>query len=404
MKQVTAILFTAVALIAATSCEKVPVPLDLTRAQAEYVSNGNTFAGNLLQLVDAKETEKDYFFSPLSVQIALSMLLNGTDGEAYNELCQALGYGQDLDAVNDFCQQMIERSPTWDPKVDISFANAMIGNDRFTFKQPFIKALNSIYSAEVKNMDFSQTEKVLNYINNWGKAKTGGMIPTMLERDQVSPDYLLYLINALCFKGEWQYKFDKKKTKEGEFHCENGNTRKVDMMNIIRDYPYSEGPGWRSIAIPYGKGRFSMHVILPEGDSTVTDLVGTIQEKGWKAFLDKPSEEEVALMFPKFETDYSEPEFKDYIYDLGVRRIFEYSKFSRITDDTQCCVTLITHKAKIKVTEEKTEAAAATVVGVYYAAADLPRIIFHCDRPFLYAIVEKTTGAIFFVGKYGGNQ
>ena len=147
-----------------------------------------------------------------------------------------------------------------------------------------------------------------------------------------------------------------------------------------------------------------MHVILPEGDSTVTDLVGTIQEKGWKAFLDKPSEEEVALMFPKFETDYSEPEFKDYIYDLGVRRIFEYSKFSRITDDTQCCVTLITHKAKIKVTEEKTEAAAATVVGVYYAAADLPRIIFHCDRPFLYAIVEKTTGAIFFVGKYGGNQ
>ena len=403
MNRITAILFTVVALITATSCEKTPVPLNLTRAQVEYVSNGNAFAGNLLQLVDAKETGKDYFFSPLSVQIALAMLLNGTDGEAYNELCQALGYGQDLDAVNDFCQQMIERSPTWDPKVDLSFANAMIGNDRFTFKEPYTKALKSIYSAEVKNMDFSKPEEVLKYINNWGKAKTDGMIPAILERDQIDSGIILYLINALCFKGEWQYKFDKEKTKKEDFHCENGNTSKVDMMNIARDYPYSEGPGWRSIAIPYGKGRFSMHVFLPEGDSTVTDLVGTIQEKGWKAFLDKPSTKEVALKLPKFETDYSEPEFKNFIYDLGVRCIFEPGYFSNITDYPSA-VSIISHKAKILVTEEKTEAAASTTVGLYYHALDIPEIVFHCDRPFLYAIVEKTTGAIFFVGKYGGNQ
>ena len=391
------------------SCERIsidtpptdPVPLTLTRSQMEYVDNGNTFAANLLELIDKKEAGNDYFFSPLSVQMALSMLLNGTDGEAFEELCNVLGYGDDLQSVNDFCQQMIERSPTWDSKVKLSLANAMVGNDKYTFKAPYVNTLKNVFSAEVCNMDFSHKAKVLNHINNWSKDKTNGMIPIIL--DDIDPESTLFLMNALYFSGSWLFPFDKKTTKKSTFHCENGKTASVHMMSINETLRYSHGAGWKSVELPYGNGRaFSLHIILPEENATIHSIVEQINESGWLPIFAKgPAIVDVKL--PRFETSYSEPFFKDYIKNLGANKIFKKGYFSKITD-IDCYVSEVIHKAKIKVTEEGTEASASTVVDMKLTTGMSEFVSFICDRPFLYVITENTTGAIFFVGKYGGNQ
>ena len=396
------------ALFVAISCEKIgnesnvdPVPLTLTRSQVEYVDNGNTFAANLLELIDKTEDGKDYFFSPLSVQMALSMLLNGTDGEAFDELCGVLGYGEDLQAVNDFCKQMIERSPTWDPKVKLSLANAMVGNDKYTFKAPYVNTLKDVFSAEVCNMDFSKPNKVLNYINGWCNDKTNGMIPKILDR--LDPQSAICLINALYFNGVWRYPFNKDNTQKEPFICESGKTVNVNMMRLAGSLPYISGTDWKSVQLPCGNGSFSMHVILPQGEATVNDIVEQIKASGWQAFLEKTVSNKVFLKIPKYETKYSN-DLADFISALGAKTIFKGGCFSKITDD-YCPITSVIHKAKISVSEERTEAAAATVITGYTSAGpDSNTIEFFCDRPFLYAIVEKTTGAIFFVGKYGGGN
>ena len=377
-----------------------PVPLALTKAQMEYVANGNDFACKLLALVDEKESGHDYVFSPLSVQIALSMLLNGTDGEAFTELCQVLGYGKDLQSVNDFCQQMITRAPTWDPKVKLALANAMVGNSRYTFKAPYTNTLKTFFSAEVSVQDFSQTNKVLKYINDWCNQHTYGMIHEIL--DELDPSAVLCLMNALYFKGEWSFPFDKEKTAKEAFHKENGKTFNVYMMNAgDLNCPYAEGPNWKSIVLPYGNGTFRMQIILPTGEASIHDIVSQIKTSGWSAFENKQSTRNIQLKLPRFETIYNEDRFLDYIHDLGAKQISKPGYFSSITDDGNFSVSLAVHRARINVSESGTEAAAATLLtDRFYLTLQEP---FYCDHPFLYAIVENTTGAIFFMGKYGGN-
>lgn len=397
-------LFGVVCAVALLSCAKNnpdgpavdPVPLTLSEAQISYVSSGNAFSANLLTEVNKANAGKDYFFSPLSVQMLLSMLMNGTDGAAFTELTSALGYGQDLAAVNDYCRQMIERSPTWDPKVKLALANAMIGDDRFNFKSAFTETLETYFSAEVSSQDFSKTDKVRDYINGWCKNKTNGMIDKMI--DSFDPSIVICLMNALYFKGEWAFPFEPAKTKKEPFTKENGISVNVDMMNATLSLGYAQSQTWKAASIPFGNGTYSMRIILPEGDATTNDIVSEIKAAGWQAF-NSTGTGQMRIKLPKFETSFADMGMEAEIKALGVSGIFQGGCFQKITEDKDFKISTLIQKARIKVYEEGAEAAAATINGGFSSPAPAPD--FYCDRPFIYAIVENTTGAVFFMGKYG---
>ena len=376
------------------------VPLSLTKAQEAFIQQNNTFATRLLTLIQAQEGAKSFFFSPFSIAMDLTMLLAGSDGDGFKELAAVLGYGDNLALVNDYSKQMIEKAPTWDASVQFSLANAFLGNAKYPLKTGYQDLLKNNYQAAFALMDFSQKQDVLDYINGWCKEKTNGLIPSIL--DNVNPDAVLFLLNAIYFKAKWNAPFDKSETKTSSFIKDTGNTVSLPMMHQVGLKNYAIGKEWKALRLPFGNGAFELQLLLPNEGTTVFELTGTVQKVGWNYFFSQTYGVQVDVKIPRFETTYSEADFAQYIKELGVSGIFKGDCFSAISDE-KIYVSQIIHRARIRIDEEGTEATGATVIGMDGATGpDQKPVAFHCNHPFLYAIVENKTGAIFFLGKFEG--
>lgn len=380
------------------------VPLVLTRAQEGFITADNTFAVNLLSEMDLLYADKGYFFSPISISTALSMLLNGTQGETAKEIMDALGYGDDIDAVNDYCRQILSKSPSWDSSVTLSTANALVSNSNRSIKQSYSDTLKNEYLADVSSFDFSNPGPALNYINGWCNEKTHGMIPKIL--DEVSPDALLYIMNAIYFKGGWSKKFEKGLTDDGKFTKDNGEIEDVRMMHKWDSLSYFSLDGISLLELPYGNGSFALQVLLPETGASARALT-SIKETGWNELFSYLTKDEVYVSIPKFKVEQSSPyDMCPVVNALGMNKMFvSSSDFAPMTEEP-VSVSMIIHKAAITIDEEGSEASAATLIGGVTATPDYvsppPRNLFLADHPFYYAIVDKVNGLILFIGKYNG--
>lgn len=379
-----------------------PVPLTLSAEQQAYVAPGNAFAVKLLAGVEKYTTDPGYFFSPFSYSMMMTMLLNGTQGEARAELATALGYGEsfDPDLVNDYCRQFIERAPTWDPKVSLSVANALVANQNYTIKAPFKTTLQEVFSAEVSSRDFTKELETLNYINDWCKKQTRNMIPKVL--DDIDPVAVLYLVNAIYFKGDWAYPFKASETKDDDFFRADGSKQTVKMMHQELPSPAGKKGSVQVLEMPYGSGTFSMQFILPPLGE-LAETIAAIEKDGWSSFFSEAEYigSKTDVFIPKFEQSFS---IKDLaLREAGINKIFniQAADFSLICDKP-LKIDAVKHVSSIRLDETGTEAAAVTIISGYTAPS--PQITtFRADHPFLYAIVEKTTGSIMFLGKYGGD-
>ena len=382
-----------------------PVPLDLTKTQEGFITADNTFAVNLLSEMDSRYADEGYFFSPISISTALSMLLNGTQGEAAKEIMDALGYGDDIDAVNDYCRQILSKSPSWDSTVTLSTANALVTNKNREIKQSFSDTLKSAYFAEVSSFDFSNPAPALDYINCWCKEKTHGMIPAIL--DEISSNALLYIINAIYFKGGWSSKFYKELTDDGKFTKDNQETVDVRMMHKTDSLNYYSLDGMSLLELPYGNGSFALQVLLPETGASAQALT-SIKETGWNELFSNVTKDKVIVSIPKFKVEQNSPyDMRPIVKDLGMNSMFlPSSDFLPMTEES-VYVSMILHKAALTLDEEGSEASAVTIIGMDYMAGpdykpQTPRNVFLADHPFYYAIVDKVNGLILFMGKYNG--
>ena len=424
MKRVCFYSLTAMTLLAiAVSCEKpindeivpeeetVPEevivesgPLVLTKAQEEFITADNTFAVNLLSKMDSLYADEGYFFSPISISTALSMLLNGTQGETAKEIMDALGYGDNIDAVNDYCRQILSKSPSWDSLVTLSTANALVSNINRSIKQDYSNTLKTEYLADVSSFDFSNPGPALNYINGWCNEKTHGMIPQIL--DEVSPDALLYIMNAIYFKGGWSSPFYKENTEDSKFTKDNGGILDIQMMSKIEELNYSRLDGMSLLELPYGNGSFAFQVLLPETGTTARALT-SIKETGWNELFSNLTKDEVYVSIPKFKVEQSSPyDMRPIVHALGIKRAFiSSSDFAPMTDES-VFVSMILHKAAITLNEEGSEASAVTIIGWATATPGYvpqpPQNVFLANHSFYYAIVDKVNGLILFMGKYNG--
>lgn len=407
------VLFTlgAVLLLGAVSCNRITQDtdgnnpyktLELSTKSAEFVQKGKTFTFEFIDRINSA-TDKDYIMSPLSMQFLLGMILNGARGETADEICSVLGYGQgEVQAVNEYCLSMLKQLPLMDKKTTLSIANAIFVDDGWPLLDSYQEAVGRYYDAAVSNLDFSDGAASLRVINGWSSDHTNGMIPKVL--DEVRPDMLAYLLNAMYFKSQWKEKFQKSATVDETFTDETGNRGKVKMMKQEKSYDYTENDVFKAVRMPYGNGVFSMIALLPQKGYQIPDIIGFLKKTDWESFRHGMFSCDVDLWLPRFETKFH-IQLNDILSKMGMPLSFDQGKADfKAMSAFALCLSFVQQDAMIKVDEEGTEAAVVSTAGMMKETAVAPgeHVVFHADHPFLYLITESSTGAVLFAGRYSG--
>jgi serpin B len=283
-----------------------------------------------------------------------------------------------------------------DPTTKLNIANSIWYRKGFPIK-PAFKSLNTKYfNSRVQELDFKQSW-ALDTINNWCAGKTNNLIQKPL--DQISSDAMMYLINAIYFKGVWRKKFDPKSTFISQFRNEAGNQVEVNMMQKVDTFAYLEDENAQYLDLPYGNKAFSMTIILPDNNKTTADILNGLTVDKWNSILQNLTSREVEVYLPRFKTQ-NKFDLKPVLQKMGMNLAFTpQADFSDISD-IGLLISRIIHSTYLDVNEEGTEAAAVTIVELVNTSLPV-RPVIRVNRPFLYIIREKSTGVILFIGKMG---
>ena len=397
---------------------EVPAVVDgkirLSAQEQAYVSGANDFAFKLFRAIANQNEEDDeadasMILSPLSITYALGLVNNGASPKVSKEITSMLGFGTDgTKAINEFCANLIANAPLLDKEVSLNIANAFFLNSMYGFSlyDAFRQDMSNYYKALVEELDFSDPASC-DHINAWGSKQTNGMIPKVLN--ELYPATVAYILNALYFKGTWAYQFNEEYTVENyPFWKEDKTHTYVPMMNAyIEGLPYTENNTCSAISLPYGNGAFSMTLLLPKDGTTVDRMMSSMTSDAFKQLQAAMTTEEVSVMLPRFETEATMP-LEKIMAALGIPSAFNKFAFpSLCPEEADIFISKIFQKAKIKVNEEGSEAAAVTVIGMETSSIEPEEPTyktFHADHPFVYLITERSTGAIFFMGAYKGRH
>ena len=378
--------------------------LILSDAQHEMVNNNNSFAFSLYNKTMGMNSR---VVSPLSVTYLMSMLANGADGETQQQILATLGWAGEgiqqpsLQDINDYSRMLIEKTARLDKAVTVEIANYVAVNKEFKLNSKFQKSVERDYKAGVESLNFT-SPSTLKRINDWCNDRTHGMIPSIIN--ELDPDAVSYLMNAIYFNGTWKDKFSKEETKQEMFRGYTRDIQYVDMMHRHGEYFYADGDGYSAVSIPYGNGAFRMTVILPTEGSFLRDVMASMDGGKFQELQRSMEKCNVDLKIPRFTTEVDLP-LNDIISALGAPLIFspqaDFSQFAR----GDFYVSKMFQKAKIEVSEEGTKAAAVTAAIMMMSAVRPEKkrnVVFHADSPFAYIISENSTGSIYFMGQYTG--
>lgn len=374
------------------------LPRSLSAPEALLVSAGNQFGFDLLREARRATPDANVFLSPISASMALGMTLNGAAGTTLDSLRVMLRLGAaPLDEINAGFRSLIDLLRGLDATSEFRIANSIWADAGFPFLPTFLDAGRTYFDAEVQSLDL-QGAGALRTINDWVNAKTSGKIPRIL--DDIRIEEVMFLINAIYFKGRWRLAFDPKRTQAAPFHAADGTTQSVPTMNLAPEvHRYAETPEHEIIELLYGNGAFAMTIVLPRPGHTLAQLTSGLDAARWDQWMASLHDNKIGLALPRFRIEYKR-ELKDDLSALGARIAFDpaladFSRMANVAPD-RLYITRATQKTFVDVNEEGTEAAAVTSIGIGVTSAPL---VLAVDRPFLFVIRERWSGTIFFVGQ-----
>ncbi|XP_076145232.1 plasminogen activator inhibitor 1 [Alosa pseudoharengus] len=343
--------------------------------------------------------DKNLALSPYGISSVLGMIQLGAYGNTLKTLVSHMGYSlQERGAPRQ--QRLLQRDLASEEFVEL--ASGVMVDRKLLLEKNFRRGLSKAFQAMPHQLDFSQPEKAKNIINRWVSDHTAGMIPQFLPSGAFGDMTRLVLLNAMHFHGLWKVPFDPKMTQPMMFHGANG-TVSVPMMTMTQKFNYGdfvtpEGVDYDVIEVPYEGDALSMLLVSPfERDVPLSALTGELRShrlKEWKQEMRKLNRQ---LAMPRFAID-SEMNLKSTLCQLGLGDIFSQTKadFSRITTDEPLCISKVLQKVKLEVNEEGTKGSSATAAIVFSRMA-VEEITL--DRPFLFLIQHKPTGAVLFMGQ-----
>ncbi len=363
----------------------------------KLVAANTRFGFKLFSEILKQDRNKNVFVSPSSVAIALAMTYNGASGETQKAMAKALELnGMSLQALNQANANLKELLQNPDPKVQLAIANSLWARQDVSFKPDFMQRNQMFYRAEIANLNFSDP-KAKSIINGWVKDNTRGKIEEII--DSIDPRDVLFLINAIYFKGDWTKPFDKKLTAEKPFYRADGNSKPHPLMSQRGEFRYFETDRFQAVSLPYGEGRrMSMDILLPKKPYSMTNFYQDLTAENWQQWVTRFRSRAGTVQIPRFKLEY-DIKLKRALSALGMAVAFgSRSDFSGISS-TPTRIDEVKHKTFVEVNEEGTEAAAVTSIGIRATSAivDEPFSMV-VDRPFFCAIRDNRSGTVLFMG------
>lgn len=349
-----------------------------------------------------QQQEKNVLISPVSVSIALGMTNNGAHGETQQAMQQTLELeGISLEQMNQANRALLSQLQSADPDVKLTIANSLWAREDVQFKADFRQRNQTFYAADVTTLNFGQPDAV-DRINAWVNDQTEGKIPQIVQ--SINPNDILFLINAIYFKGNWTVPFDPQATINQPFHLADGTVKSHPFMTQHGRYGYLETEQFQAIQLPYGKQRWQMYLFLPQPDSDLSRFTQTLTPENWQTWIAAFEVRPGTVQLPRFRLEYG-LSLVNSLKALGMSIAFDPDRadFAALTDHP-AFISEVQHQTFMEVNEAGTEAAAATSVTV--TTRGLPPSPFQLtvDRPFFCAVRDEQTGTILFLGAIGVPQ
>ncbi|HZG43405.1 MAG TPA: serpin family protein [Longimicrobium sp.] len=375
------------------------LPRALTQSEQALIAASNRFGFGLLRDVSARDTSSNVFLSPLSASMALGMTMNGARGETFTGMRGTLGFGTMEPAeINASYRSLIDLLLGLDRNVDMRLANSIWVDQHYPLHAAFVESSLQSFDARVSALDFGSQASV-NTINGWVDQGTNGKIKKILER--IDDGVVMYLINAVYFKGSWTHEFDPARTSPAPFRRADGGQHQVQMM-FMRDAEVRAlmNDEVQMVDLAYGRGAFSMTLALPPREQPLRQWAAGVTDEKWQGWTGQLRDAELDVSLPRFRLEYDEV-LNNTLKAMGMGTAFDeraadFSGMSPLGADL--FINEVRQKTFIEVNEKGTEAAAATSVSAGPTSAPPS---FRADRPFLVAIRERHSGTILFVGLIG---
>jgi serine protease inhibitor len=375
------------------------LPRALTTSERGIIAGNNRFALALFRDLGARQPKGNLFISPLSASMALGMTMNGAAGATRDAFRTTLGFDSlpmaDIDGAY---QSLIALLRGVDPGVDFRLANSIWYRSGVQVETGFVDATSRFFGAQVQELDFNDPSAP-GTINDWVNRSTNGKIPTIV--DGIPPLTVMYLINAVYFKGSWRDRFDPAATQLAPFDPGEGSTATVWMMRREGAFAYREDTADIVVEMLYGNAAFVMTVLLPRPGRDVNDALAGLTPERWSEVTAPGREVDGSIALPRF-TMGDEHVLNAPLQALGLEEAFEcnVADFTAMSSalGRELCIDKVLQKTFVNVNEEGTEAAAVTSVSM--RVTSLPaRVDVRVDRPFIFAIRERFSGTILFIGR-----
>ncbi|MBK9145561.1 MAG: serpin family protein [Candidatus Melainabacteria bacterium] len=381
----------------------LPLALILNSFLPAFAGGTDSFGLDLFKQLSKEKPGENLLMSPYSISTALTMTLNGAGGKTKEAMIDVLKPGKpDLKAIDEEAQAVRSSLASSGGGVILEVANALFARKGITFNKKFLEDNKKYFDASAKTVDFKSKE-ALGIINGWVSEKTHGKIPTII--DNIPRDAILYLINAIYFKGTWEHQFKKSATIDGDFKLASGKTRAVKMMHAHRDdYPYMENEKFQAINLYYKNRDKSLYLFLPrEGSNSLEKFEADLSASSLQGFLERFRVREGSLAMPRFKLE-DKRKLKSSLSALGMKIAFDpdradFKKMASI--DENMLIDEVFHKTFMEVNEEGTEAAAVTAVQMARATAMMNPVKpfkMVLDRPFFFVLRDNKTGTVLFLG------
>ena len=381
-----------------------------TATQGKTPEKNNDFACNLFRTIyEQKHSNGSFIMSPISVGYLLGMLNAGAEGETQRQITDVLGLDVSAQEINQYFKKIMNEASSVDSTVTIKIANSININSARGYRliPKYKENMQKFYDAQIDAFPFTDDRNV-DIINNWCNTHTDGMIPKIL--DSLDPYAAMYLLNAVFFKASWTDKFDPNNTRNKVFTKEDGTILEHKMMHVAIKAAYGSNNLCKMLRLPYGNGNYSMNVLLPHQGKTVGDIIQSLSAQQ----LEQQRTQEmttynVDVLMPRFTTE-SETHLEGVLSSMGMPLAFHprAAEFSNMVKDEELWISMMMQKAKIEVNEKGTKASAVTIARGYkkgFAGDNRQKNAeFHATRPFVYYIVDNSTGMIYFMGTYCGEE
>ena len=385
------------------SVPRAPIDDPARQAAGQLAAANAGFGWDLYRLL-AKDDGGNLFFSPYSVASAMAMVYAGASGDTRTQLARALRWDTlgSVDAGFNVIDQALQASgPTSGDATPftLTLANSAWTQTGHPFRQEYLETLARYYGAGVRLADFqAAAEDARQAVNRWVADQTANRIKDLLPAGSVSSLTRLVLANAIYFKGDWETPFAKSDTGPGQFTVASGQSKQATMMRHTGTFAYAAAGDVEALELPYAGNNVSMVVLLPAAGALAA--LEARLEAAIAAVLPALQPRQVRLTMPRWEFS-SSFDLKAALAQLGAVDLFDADRadLSGMDGARDLYVSGVFHKAFVRVDEKGTEAAAATGVVVGTTAAPVSQVEFTLDRPFLFLIRERTTGAVLFAGR-----